>query len=185
MDIIIVTNAVIKHSLLIAVLYETFEMGKILISAMKEEDLEIVCERLVLLKDPGLKELRRSVLQEKLLQQLSSSESNSVFNELLIEIKADDLQYVCSSQDLLKITSSMRKPVKDDLLKLLKAHVEFDFKRSVVNGSLVGLRVGFDRKPRNLDLVKNAFKEYGGIKGMWIEKRDWVVYVMVSGTLLY
>ena len=183
--------------------YDMNEMGNILIEAMKESDLEIVCDRLVLIKESCPKDTKRQILSDKLIQELKSSEGNAVFKELLIEIKADDLQYVCTSLVLLKSTSSMRKPIKDDLLLLLKAHINFRNKSGSQNdaekyrnsshlknnnghnGDWVGLRCRFACEPFNMDLLKVEFGEYGGINGMWMDQKDWIVYIMVSSNSFY
>jgi tRNA G37 N-methylase Trm5 len=114
-------------------------MGNRLIAAMKAEDLEIVCDRLVLIKESLPKDTKRQILSDKLIQELKKEDYQAVFNELLMEIKADDLQYLCSSLNLTRSTSSMRKPVKDDLLRLLKAHTS-------------------NTAGRNIDSVKKEFK---------------------------
>lgn len=154
-------------------LYDFYDMGITLINAMKESDLEFVCERLDL-KGLTNSETKRKVLSGMLIQQLDSSQGSVVYKELLVEIKADDLQYVCSSLDLLKLTSSMRKPVKEDLLKLLKAHVP-----DICN-TQVGLSTRFDFEPRSMDLLKEEFKKFGSVRGMWMDKSNFIIYTIYN-----
>ncbi len=149
-------------------------MGNMLIDAMKEQDLEIVCDRLLLINEsPYEKRLKLSGI---LLKELKSLNGEHIFNELLTEIKADDLEYLCSRLDLTKSSTSMRKPIKNDLKRLLLAHVKDDFDRKdhdlrhdlrravSVKSSIV--------QTENIKHLTTVFRKYGKQNGNIIHKQE-------------
>jgi hypothetical protein len=154
-------------------------MGNRLINAMKAEDLEIVCDRLVLIKESLPKDTKRQILSDKLNQELKREDCLAVFNELLMEIKADDLQYLCSSLDLTKSTSSMRKPVKDDLLRLLKAHTSNATGKSV---NSVKKEFKYQQDLRIAVSVKSSFVTSDNIKHL---EEIFKTFGVQSGSSIY